>query len=369
MEHHQYNFHANRGERLAYPDPDRPELERATHRRRAMLALMTALIIGIAVGRAWYAWQPSIDSQAETRSSAETVPAIVSRSAATLRSLPAPTTQARFDTPQLARSGTLHTEKKVATTVVPPGVVPLAPPAANPATPSAPSPTVIQQPQMVALPGGWFQMGSHEDRSEEPVHFVQVRPFWIGKYPVTVGEWDACVAAGGCKQIPNSTHEPDQPMSNVSWLDAMSYVHWLAHASGVPYRLPSEAEWEYAARAGSMTRYWWGNEVEMDHADCHGCGSFKEEAGPLKVGSFAPNRFGLFDMGGDVAEWVADCWHPNYAGAPTNGAAWECRNGGDHVLRGGSWMSTPNMVRASDREHYETSVRYPGNGFRIALSE
>jgi len=212
-------------------------------------------------------------------------------------------------------------------------------------------------------------MGSQEDRSEEPAHFVQVRPFWIGKYPVTVGEWDACVAAGGCKHVPDSTRGPDQPMSNVSWLDAMSYVQWLARASGVPYRLPSEAEWEYAARAGSATRYWWGNDVEMDHADCRGCGSFQEKAGPLKVGSFAPNRFGLFDMGGDVAEWVADCWHANYAGAPTDGGAWECQNGGDHVLRGGSWMSTPNIVRASDREHYETSVRYPGNGFRIARSE
>ena len=241
--------------------------------------------------------------------------------------------------------------------------------AARPAAPPAPSTTAIQQPQMVSLPGGRFQMGSHDDRSEEPVHFVQVRPFWIGKYPVTVAEWEACVAAGGCKHIPDSTHGPDQPMTNVSWLDAMSYVQWLARASGVPYRLPSEAEWEYAARGGSMTRYWWGNEVEMGHADCRGCSSSQENAGPLKVGSFASNRFGLFDMGGDVAEWVADCWHANYAGASTDGAAWECQNGGDHVLRGGSWMSTPNIVRASDREHYETSVRYPGNGFRLARSK
>ena len=367
MENHRSNFHADRGERLVYPDSDRPAPKRATH--RAMLALMTALLIGIGVGRVWYAWQHSVGSQAETRLSAKTVPPVISPPTATPRSLSAPTTQATSDTPQPARSGTLHTEKKVAMTAVPPRVVPLAPPAANPATPPAPSPTVIQQPQMVSLPGGRFQMGSHEDRSEEPAHFVEVRPFWISKYPVTVAEWDACVAGGGCKHIPDSTHEPDQPMSNVSWLDAMSYVHWLARATGVPYRLPSEAEWEYAARAGSMTRYWWGNEVETGHADCHGCGSFQEKAGPVKVGSFAANRFGLFDMGGDVAEWVADCWHANYADAPTDGAAWECQNGGDHVLRGGSWMSTPNIVRASDREHYETSVRYPGNGFRIARSE
>ena len=261
-------------------------------------------------------------------------------------------------------------------------MVPLAPPTANPAAPPAPSPPVtpaaarpapsppmIQQPQMVFLSSGRFQMGSRDDPSEEPAHFVQVRPFWISKYPVTVGEWRACVAAGGCKDIQAAVHEPDQPMSNVSWLDAMSYVTWLARTSGQPYRLPSEAEWEYAARAGSTTRYWWGNKLETGHADCHGCGSAQEDAGPLKVGSFAPNRFGLFDMGGGVAEWVADCWHAKYAGAPTDGAAWECQKGGDHVLRGGSWMSAPNIVRASDREHYETSVRYPGNGFRVARSE
>jgi formylglycine-generating enzyme required for sulfatase activity len=207
-------------------------------------------------------------------------------------------------------------------------------------------------------------MGSHEDRSEEPAHFVQIRPFWMGKYPVTVGEWHAC----GCKDVSDSPHEPDQPMANVSWRDAKAYVQWLARTTGLPYRLPTEAEWEYAARAGSTTRYWWGNEIGAGHADCHGCGSFQEKAGPLKVGSLPPNRFGLFDMGGDVAEWVADCWHDNYMGAPANGAAWECQAGGDHVLRGGSWMSTPTVVRASDREHYDTDVRYPGNGFRVARS-
>jgi formylglycine-generating enzyme required for sulfatase activity len=378
MERHRINLpargslHARRSQRLVAPDSDRAALERATRWHRVILAL-TALIIASGAGEAWYAWQLSKksvsanvlspDSQAETHSSAKTVPA-VSPPAAAPRSPPASTTEATSEPPQLAPSVTPHTEGKVAMTVVP-----LTPPTANSAPRPAPSPPVIQQPQMFFVPGGRFLMGSHEDPSEQPAHFVQVRPFWIGKYPVTVGEWRACVAAGGCEHIPDSTHEPDQPMSNVSWLDAMSYVKWLARASGLPYRLPSEAEWEYAARAGSTTRYWWGNEVEMGYADCHGCGSSHENAGPLKVGSFAPNRLGLFDMGGGVAEWVADCWHANYVGAPTNGAAWECQNGGDHVLRGGSWMSTPSIVRASDREHYETIVRYPGNGFRVARSE
>jgi formylglycine-generating enzyme required for sulfatase activity len=98
--------------------------------------------------------------------------------------------------------------------------------------------------------------GKREDRSEEPAHFVQIRPFWMGKYPVTVGEWHACVADGGCKDISDSPHEPDQPMANVSWRDAKAYVQWLARTTGLPYRLPTEAEWEYGARAGSSTRYW-----------------------------------------------------------------------------------------------------------------
>jgi formylglycine-generating enzyme required for sulfatase activity/class 3 adenylate cyclase len=369
--------------------PDRAALERATRWHRVMLAL-TALIVVGGSGAAWYFWQLSRqsvsasgrapDAQAETHSTqagtvwpfrpspspplpAANSPAI-SPPATAASPKPAPA-QTASGTAQVAPPGGSSKEGgKVAM-----AVVPLTPPSAKPAAPPAPSPPVIRQPQMVFLPGGQFRMGSREDPSEEPEHFVHIRPFWISKYPVTVGEWRACVAAGGCQDIADTTHEPEQPMGNVSWRDATAYVKWLAQVSGLPYRLPSEAEWEYAARAGSTTRYWWGNEVGVGHADCHGCGSFHESAGPLKVGSLAPNRFGLFDMGGDVAEWVADCWHDNYQGAPTNGAAWECQSGGDHVLRGGSWLSEPSIVRVSDREHYETDIRYPGNGFRVARSE
>lgn len=351
--------------------PDRAALERATRWHRVMLAL-TALIIVGGSGAVWYFWQlskhrisastPPPATYAETHSTqATTVSPAASPPATTPSPQPAPAQTPSSTAKVVPQGGSSKEGGKVAMTVVP-----FAPPSAKPAAPAAPSPPVIQQPEMVFLPGGQFRMGSREDPSEEPEHLVHIRPFLISKYPITVGEWNACVAAGGCQAIPDSTHESDQPMTNVSWLDAMAYVRWLARATGLPYRLPSESEWEYAARAGSTTRYWWGNEVGVGHADCHGCGSFHESAGPLKVGILAPNRFGLFDMGGDVAEWVADCWHDNYQGAPTNGAAWECHSGGDHVLRGGSWLSEPSIVRVSDREHYETDVRYPGNGFRVA---
>ncbi len=241
-------------------------------------------------------------------------------------------------------------------------LIPPRPPAAP-----KPSPPAFTEPDMVLVPGGRFRMGSTEDPSEKPIHIVAIRPFWIGKYPVTIKEWRACVAARACSYAAQGAD--DSPVSNVSWADAQQFTGWLARVTGKPYRLPTEAEWEYAARAGAATKYWWGNTIGAGRADCKGCGGPYDPGRPLKVGSFAANRFGLHDMGGNVAEWVADCWHPNYVGAPSNGSAWEGSDCPDHVLRGGSWLSEPEYVRVSDREYYETGVRYPGNGFRVARSD
>ena len=226
------------------------------------------------------------------------------------------------------------------------------------------------EPEMVALPGGTFTMGSSEDPTEKPSHRVSVKPFAIGKYPVTVREWKACVAAKACApDVASAATEDDRPVTNVSWADAEQFAKWLAQSTNKSYRLPSEAEWEYAARGNTETKFWWGASLASGKANCKGCGDPYEAAQPLKVGQFAANPFGLYDMGGGVAQWVADCYHHDFAGAPSDGTAWI---GGDcfaHVLKGGSWRNDPSYVRPASRDQYDTGVRYPTHGFRLARSE
>jgi formylglycine-generating enzyme required for sulfatase activity/class 3 adenylate cyclase len=236
--------------------------------------------------------------------------------------------------------------------------------------PSGPYPTFrdcAQCPEMVKLPGGSFSMGSREDSSEAPIHQVAVRAFAIGRFAVTVGEWKQCVAAKACAYQP--TGGDDLPVYNVSWADAQQYVAWLSQATQRPYRLPSEAEWEYAARGGTSTKYYWGNQLISRIANCKGCGEPYDSQQPVKVGSFAPNPFGLHDMAGGVDQWVADCWHKNYSGAPRDGSSWEAQNCRERVLRGGSWKNDPATVRPAARNFYDPNVRYPSHGFRVARSD
>jgi formylglycine-generating enzyme required for sulfatase activity/class 3 adenylate cyclase len=253
---------------------------------------------------------------------------------------------------------------------------PQVPPAASSSPTATPSPTAspsslpqstasIREPDMVTVRGGSFSMGSNDDPTERPVHQVTVKPFAIGRTPVTVIEWNECAAAKACGFT--ATGKDDAPVTNVSWTDAHQYVVWLAQAAKKPYRLPSEAEWEYAARGGTQTKYWWGDRLQPGMAACKDCGEVAAEQ-PVKVGSFKPNSFGLYDMGGGVDQWVEDCWHKNYQGAPVDGSAW---TGGDctaHVLRSGSWKNDARYVRPANRDSYDTNVRYPTHGFRVALS-
>ena len=218
---------------------------------------------------------------------------------------------------------------------------------------------------MVALQGGSFSMGSNDDASERPVHRVTVKPFSIGKYPVTVREWNACAEAKKCGFA--AAGKEDAPVTNVSWTDAKQYVTWLADAAKKPYRLPSEAEWEFAARGGTQTKYWWGDQMLSGMAGCKDCGDAGAEQ-PAKVGSFKPNPFSLYDMGGGVDQWVEDCWRKTYQGAPTDGTAWIGGDCSSHVLRSGSWKNDARYVRPSNRDNYDTNVRYPTHGFRVALS-
>ena len=144
---------------------------------------------------------------------------------------------------------------------------------------------------------------------------------------MTFDEWDACVAYGGCEPgVSDSGYGGGRkPVINVTWDDAQRYVAWLSRMTGKPYRLLSEAEWEYAARAGTQTAYSWGDKIGKGNANCNGCGSQWDNMQPAPVGSFAPNAFGLNDMHGNVWEWVEDCYHDNYDGAPTDGSAWTWR--------------------------------------------
>ena len=157
-----------------------------------------------------------------------------------------------------------------------------------------------------------------------------------------------------------------RPVINVSWEDAVAYTAWLSEATGERYRLPSEAEWEYAARAGSVTKYSWGNEVGHNRANCYRCGSQWDREMTAPVGSFRPNVWGLHDMHGNVWEWVQDCWNGNYQGAPTDGAAWESGDCSQRVLRGGSWDYNPRYLRSANRTNDLTMYRNFTVGFRVA---
>lgn len=226
-------------------------------------------------------------------------------------------------------------------------------------------------PELVVIPGGTFEMGTAAgDADERPQHPVTLpRPIAIGTTEVTFAEWDACVVDGGC-----AGYEPTdegwgrgrQPAVHVSWDDARLYTAWLSARTGQTYRLPTEAEWEHAARAGSGTGWWWGDELGEGQANCDGCGSRWDDRRPAPVGSFAANAFGLYDVHGNVWEWVEDCWHSNYREAPTDGSAWvQACTTSERVLRSGSWYFHPGLTRSANRYRAEPGRRDARTGFRV----
>jgi formylglycine-generating enzyme required for sulfatase activity len=214
-------------------------------------------------------------------------------------------------------------------------------------------------PAMVLVPAGEFTMGSPPDEpdrfnDEGPQRAVKIAaPFWVGKYEVTFGEWDACVAAGGCRTKPNDWGRDNRPVVNLSWNDAKEYVGWLSQKTGKTYRLLSEAEWEYAARAGTKTPFSLPAPGGSDDiagkglANCNGCGRASRKTAP--AGSFKANEFGLYDTAGNVWEWVEDCWHDSYDGAPPHGSAWVNYDCSMRVLRSGAWNVEPRYLRSAQR--------------------
>ena len=227
-------------------------------------------------------------------------------------------------------------------------------------------------PLMVVIPPGKFAMGSPDDevdrtKGEGPRHEVTIsRAFGVSKSEVTFEQWDACVAAAACPRAVDSWGRGKMPVIDVSWDGAKRYVAWLSRVTGKEYRLLTEAEWEYAARAGTSTRYPWGDEPGIGHANCNGCGgAWILQTAP--VGSFQPNAFGLLDMQGNVWEWVEDVWHDSFEGAPVDGTAW--LQGGDAsfgVVRGASWHNEPELTRAAIRFKRHRKVQFDTLGFRVA---
>ena len=271
----------------------------------------------------------------------------------------------------------------------------------------------LRCPEMVVIPAGHFMMGSsaeetdreievapNSDKSfiktfvltEKPQHEVTFNlPFALAKFPVTKNEFAAFVEetgythAPGCSlyalqyhvspkadwRLPGFIQTERDPAICVNWQDAKAYIEWLNkkstnYANDGPYRLPSEAEWEYAARAGTRTARWWGDTIGRNNADCARCGSKWDQERTAPVGSFHPNPFGLYDVLGNVDQWTEDCWNESYIDAPTDGAAWTVGNCERRLARGGSWSGFPWVIRSATRFGLTAEKRSDLTGFRIA---
>jgi formylglycine-generating enzyme required for sulfatase activity len=244
---------------------------------------------------------------------------------------------------------------------------------------------------MVLIPGGSFMMGSPEDElgrsdNESPQHLVTIKPFFMGKYPITQAQWKAIAVLPQVDQQldpdPSYFKGSDRPVEKISWYDAVEFCDRLSHQTGRKYRLPSEAEWEYACRAGTTTPFHFGETISTDLANYNGNHTYRTGSKGIHRGETMPsgsfgvaNAFGLYDMHGNVWEWCADRWHPNYQSAPSDGSTWinnHNQNKSDsqnyRLLRGGSWNLLPGFCRSAVR-----SFNYPGSlnysfGFRLVCT-
>ena len=229
-------------------------------------------------------------------------------------------------------------------------------------------------PEMVVIAGGAFIMGSNDYDTEQPLREVRVSTFAIGRCEVSFADWQPCVDQGVCENLNDEGWEnAARPVINISWNDTQSYITWLNNKTGKQYRLPTEAEWEYAARAGTVTKYSWGDEPDGNYANGDEefewpDDGFRDRTAP--VANYLPNPWGLYDMHGNVYEWVEDCWHDDYTNAPDDGRAWLNENNGNcdrrRVVRGGSWDSYPVYLRSADRIWFNSDERNFNLGFRLA---
>jgi formylglycine-generating enzyme required for sulfatase activity/class 3 adenylate cyclase len=341
------------------PDPD--AFHRIQRRRENILIFLLSLtLLAIASGAIWYLFgQPhrKVGEEASVAGSQETQKTSSSPPSIMKQATPLPKSSSAVTVPQVAPQAQPFPAAKQAASQSQP---------ASPVLPATPSDKVLREPEMIAIRGSSFVMGSNDDPTEKPTRQVTIKSFAMSQHPVSVREWNECAAVKACGFV--ATGKDDTPVTNISWSDGKQFVGWLAGTTRKAYRLPSEAEWEYAARGGTQTKYWWGDQFQSGIANCKECNDIAAAEQPIKVGSFKPNPFGLYDMGGGVDQWVEDCWHKNYQGAPADGSAWAEGECGSHVIRSGSWKNDARYVRPSNRDSYDTNVRYPTHGFRVALS-
>ena len=305
-----------------------------------------ALLLAVALGGGYWFWQQQatpIVAPLPELVTAETEPALVAsvdENAETGETAEAPaTTPAHDEVPAAPVAGTGETFRE--------GAGPL----------------------MVQVPTGTFMMGSPDsaaDFSERPQHPVRLDKFAIGVYEITIAEYAKFARANG-RRLPKTgdLEQRAHPVFFVSWNDALAYTQWLSKQTGKDYRLPSEAQWEYAARAGTSSHYWWGRDLGEGKAHCLACESGLDPRQPTRSGRFGANRYGLFDTAGNVQEWVYDCYHDNYDGAPTDGSVFE---GGDckhRVIRGGAFSNGPKSLRSAARGKLQADSANDSVGFRV----
>jgi formylglycine-generating enzyme required for sulfatase activity len=241
-------------------------------------------------------------------------------------------------------------------------------------------------PEMVVIPAGEFLMGAPDGEQgstadERPQHKVTIaNPFAVARFPITFAEWELCVAARGCRYQPSDRGwgRGRQPVIDLTWQDAQEYVGWLSKTTGNSYRLMSEAEREYVTRAGSKTAFWWGDSFIPERANYARRVNLSSATNvsdspirqlplrPVPVDSFRPNPWGLYQVHGNVYDWVEDCWNANYEGAPSDGSAWTTENCRAHVLRGGAFSRDPQTLRSAARIWFGDDIRITYMSVRVA---
>ena len=255
---------------------------------------------------------------------------------------------------------------------------PAAPPTAKPETSAFKPGQVFRDcpecPELAVVPAGIYIMGLNgKSKKSKPPHRVNItKPFALGRFEVTFDQWQACVDDDGCKREPDDHKwgREGRPIINITWFDAKRYLEWISKKTGKTYRLPTEAEWEYADRAGTTSTWWWGDEVGNNNANCKDCKSEWSDGGTqphgtAPVGSFKPNPFGIHDTAANVFEWVEDCWNKSHENAPTDGTARTQGNCRYRVIRGGSFYYYSKVARADYRAKNPPGVKSYWLGFRV----